>query len=150
MIFVSIALPLGHICAYTSSYSRLLACTLFLSGRSRPPTRNCSFSVCADFTGLCKYVSFLYLRLTLPYISAARVFSDFISFLNASPSFLSVLPANSALYFPKSSAYMTYSWVPPTYFHTFAVTLCHLIPARPFVTFPVQLYQLWLASLFGM
>ena len=39
-------------------------CLFLLSGRSRSPTRNCSFSVFAQSMGPCKYLSFLSLSVT--------------------------------------------------------------------------------------
>ena len=53
--FYSTALPQGPICTSSSSFSRLLA-YLFLSGRSRSPARNRSFSFFAYSIGPCKYV----------------------------------------------------------------------------------------------
>ena len=50
-ILLSIAVPHGHIFVATSSFSRLLVYLFLLSGRSRSPTRNHSFSFSSSLLG---------------------------------------------------------------------------------------------------
>ena len=146
----SIDLPQGHICAISSS-SRLLAYLFLLSGRSRSPTRNRSFSVLRCSLGGANTFSFQILLLTSrKYLSVPPLSPCFLALAFPLFKYLRVPPLSPsflALAFPlflyvllllsctPQISLWTVSLLPPTSFHTFSTTLSHLIPARHFVTF---------------
>ena len=77
--------------------------------------------------------SFLFLLLTPP--KSLKCSASFTLFLSANFSLISTLSFTSVLYPANFSMDSVYSWFPPISFHTFSITLSHLIPARPFVIF---------------
>ena len=83
----SIALPQGHIGA--SSFSPRLLVYLFLSGRSRPATRNRSFSVSHSSMDRADTFSFLFFLLTPR--KSLKCSSCVTLFLTASLSLISIL-----------------------------------------------------------
>ena len=104
-----------------------------LSGRSRSPTRNRTFSVFAKSTRPCKYVFIPILSLNPQYTS--KCFSDFTLCLSASLSFLSCSLLLTVCLVPPQVLYghPLFS-VSPISLRTFSTTFSHLIPARPFIT----------------
>ena len=66
-VLLSAFVPHGHICASMSSSSRLLVYLFLVSGRSRSPTRNRSFSFFAQSIGACEQVFIPISSLNSPY-----------------------------------------------------------------------------------
>ena len=103
--------PHGHIFIATSSSSRLLVYLFLLSGRSKSPTRNRSFSYFVKSIAPCRYVFIPISSLNPPYIS--KCFSSFTFFPSASLYLSSIIYFCSVLYPPNFSIGQYLSLVSP-------------------------------------
>ena len=140
-------MPRGHIFVATSSSSRLLVYLFLLSGKSRPPSRNRSFSFFAQSIGPGRYVFIPISSLNPPYISKRACLSPYFS-APAFPFLLFFSFTPSVLYQPHFSVDSTSSWSPlnPSMFSRLR---CATYSSSPFCYFlPYSPYQLWLAASF--
>ena len=95
----------GHILVATSS-SRLLVYHFLLSGRSRSPTRNRSFSFFAQFIGPCRYVLIPISSFNPPYISVFLLFHIFVCVSLYLSSILSFTSVSNASFNPSAKAWV--------------------------------------------